>query len=63
VHGHAPARRLQVQVEDVALCEAVQRGLADPSYHVGRYAPSLEAPMHSFHRALYADVMAAAVRA
>jgi hypothetical protein len=45
-----------VQVEDIALCEAVQQGLQEPSYGVGRYAPGPEAPMHHFHSLLYASV-------
>jgi choline monooxygenase len=32
----------QVQVEDMELCERVQRGLVSDGYEVGRYAPSLE---------------------
>ncbi len=49
----------KVQQEDIALCEAVQRGLEDDAYGVGRYAPGVEAPMHHFHRLLYAAVMRA----
>ncbi|KAI8466918.1 MAG: hypothetical protein J3K34DRAFT_460648 [Monoraphidium minutum] len=44
----------QVQVEDIALCEAVQAGLEEPSYGAGRYAPALEGPMFHFHRLLHA---------
>lgn len=43
----------QVQQEDIALCESVQRGLESPAYQVGRYAPSLEQPMLHFHRLLH----------
>jgi hypothetical protein len=45
-----------VQVEDIALCEAVQQGLQEPSYGVGRYAPGPEAPMYHFHSLMYAAV-------
>ncbi|GBF97413.1 hypothetical protein Rsub_09579 [Raphidocelis subcapitata] len=45
-----------VQVEDVSLCEAVQAGLEEPSYGVGRYAPALEGPMFHFHRQIHAAV-------
>jgi choline monooxygenase len=45
-----------VQREDVALCEAVQRGLESPGYDVGRYAPEVEEPMYAFHRLLYSEV-------
>jgi len=47
----------KVQVEDIALCEAVQQGLEEPSYGVGRYAPGPERPMFQFHQELYAAVM------
>ncbi len=43
-----------VQREDVAVCEAVQRGLASPGYVRGRYAPRLEHGEHDFHRRLAA---------
>jgi hypothetical protein len=46
-----------LQVEDIALCEAVQLGLEEPSYGVGRYAPGPERPMFQFHQQLYAAVM------
>ncbi|WIA32975.1 hypothetical protein OEZ86_006137 [Tetradesmus obliquus] len=47
----------KVQEEDSALCEAVQLGLQEPAYGVGRYAPGPEAPMYHFHRLLYGAVM------
>ena len=31
---------MQVQQEDIALCEAVQRGLRSPAYDSGRCAPT-----------------------
>ena len=48
----------EVQQEDIALCAAVQQGLASPAYVSGRYAPGLEAPMLKFHQLVYNDVMA-----
>lgn len=30
------ANGMQVQQEDIALCEAVQRGLGSPAYNTGR---------------------------
>jgi choline monooxygenase len=44
-----------VQLEDAAICEAVQRGLRSSSYTRGRLAPGFEAGMHLFHRLLAAD--------
>ncbi|KAI4970791.1 hypothetical protein ZWY2020_001705 [Hordeum vulgare] len=46
----------QVQIEDIALCEGVQRGLASPAYGVGRYAPSVEMAMHHFHCLLHTNL-------
>lgn len=46
-----------VQQEDVALCRAVQQGLASQSYDVGRYAPEVEHPMFHFHRMVADDVL------
>lgn len=40
-------------MEDVVLCEGVQRGLESPAYDVGRYAPKVEHAMHHFHCLLY----------
>ncbi|KAL4856982.1 Choline monooxygenase [Chlorella vulgaris] len=48
----------RVQLEDVALCESVQRGLASAGYDAGRYAPGVEQPMHHFHSLLHADLTA-----
>lgn len=42
----------QVQQEDLAICEAVQRGMASPGYGRGVYAPRLEGGAHAFHREL-----------
>lgn len=45
-----------VQLEDLAICHSVQRGLASSAYDVGRYA-SIEAGAHHFHRLLAADLV------
>jgi choline monooxygenase len=44
-----------VQVEDTAVCESVQRGLASGCYQQGPYAAA-EAPMFAFHRLLWAEL-------
>uniref|UniRef100_A0A803MKC3 Choline monooxygenase, chloroplastic n=1 Tax=Chenopodium quinoa TaxID=63459 RepID=A0A803MKC3_CHEQI len=46
----------EVQIEDIMLCEGVQRGLESPAYNIGRYAPTLEKPMHHFHCLLYSNL-------
>jgi len=46
----------QVQIEDIALCEGVQRGLESPAYSVGRYAPSVEMAMHHFHCLIHGNL-------
>ena len=48
----------QVQREDTAICESVQRGLASTGYESGRYAPRLEIGEHLFHRLLHRDLVA-----
>lgn len=40
----------RVQQEDIALCEAVQQGLASTTYDRGRYSVSRENGVHHFHR-------------
>ena len=47
----------EVQREDIAVCEAVQRGLLSRTYEKGRYSPRRETGVHHFHR-LWADAMA-----
>ncbi|KAG7545672.1 Aromatic-ring-hydroxylating dioxygenase alpha subunit C-terminal domain [Arabidopsis suecica] len=42
----------RVQIEDVVLCESVQRGLESQAYDKGRYA-LVEKPMHHFHCLLH----------
>ncbi|KAK1275701.1 hypothetical protein QJS04_geneDACA004079 [Acorus gramineus] len=46
----------RVQVEDIALCEGVQKGLESPAYCSGRYAPTVEKAMHHFHCLLHEDL-------
>jgi len=45
-----------VQIEDVAICESVQRGIASSSYDRGLYAPQVEQAEYHFHRLLAADL-------
>ncbi|HZP13435.1 MAG TPA: aromatic ring-hydroxylating dioxygenase subunit alpha [Nevskiaceae bacterium] len=48
----------QVQIEDAAICEAVQKGLASGSYEAGRLNPKRETGVMHFHellRAAYAQ--------
>ena len=42
----------QVQLEDVGICEEVQRGLASRSYDTGRFSVRREAAGYHFHRLL-----------
>ncbi|HYL11306.1 MAG TPA: aromatic ring-hydroxylating dioxygenase subunit alpha [Candidatus Acidoferrales bacterium] len=46
----------KVQEEDVAICEAVQRGLHSRAYGAGRLSVRREAGEHLFHRLLHADL-------
>ena len=46
----------EIQIEDVEICEAVQRGLASSTYESGRYSPQRENGVHHFH-GLYARDM------
>ena len=50
----------QVQVEDIAICEAVQRGLASGSYIAGRLNRRHESGLWHFHELLRAAYRAAA---
>ncbi|MFO0679330.1 MAG: aromatic ring-hydroxylating dioxygenase subunit alpha [Polyangiaceae bacterium] len=52
--GHA------IQLEDVGICEEVQRGLGSRSYETGRFSISREGGGYHFHR-LLADALASAV--
>jgi choline monooxygenase len=42
----------KIQLEDVGVCEDVQRGLASKSYETGRYSVRREVAVHHFHRLL-----------
>ena len=46
----------RIQAEDVAICEAVQRGLRSRAYNAGRLSVRREAGEHLFHRLLAADL-------
>ena len=46
----------RVQDEDVAICEAVQRGLGSRAYRAGRLSVRREAGEHLFHRLLAHDL-------
>jgi choline monooxygenase len=48
----------QIQSEDVAICESVQRGLNSRAYNSGRLSVRREAGEHLFHRLLHADLTA-----
>jgi choline monooxygenase len=47
----------EVQREDVAICEAVQKGLQSRTYDVGRFSVRRESGVHHFH-GLYAESLA-----
>jgi choline monooxygenase len=49
----------KVQDEDMAICDAVQRGLGSRAYVAGRLSVRREAGEHLFHRLLHADFTAA----
>ena len=46
----------QIQTEDVAICESVQRGLNSRAYDTGRLSVRREAGEYLFHRLLHADL-------
>jgi len=46
----------EIQIEDVAICEKVQKNLHSRSYERGRYSVKQEKGVHAFHR-MYAEVM------
>jgi choline monooxygenase len=46
----------QVQIEDVGICEVVQKNLHSRSYQRGRYSIKQETGVHAFHR-MYAEAM------
>jgi len=47
----------QVQIEDIGICEAVQKNLHSRSYQRGRFSATQEKGVHAFHR-IYAERMA-----
>jgi choline monooxygenase len=46
----------EIQLQDIEICEAVQRGLRSSTYSAGRYSPVRENGVHHFH-GLYAAAM------
>ena len=48
-HDPEAFRFEEVQREDVAICEAVQKGLASRTYDRGRYSVRRENGVHHFH--------------
>ncbi|UJR25545.1 hypothetical protein I4U23_006891 [Adineta vaga] len=46
----------RVQKEDIYLCENVQLGLQSQAYDTGRYVPTVEHAMHSFHQTLFNEL-------
>jgi choline monooxygenase len=46
----------QIQMEDVGICEIVQKNLRSRSYSRGRFSVKQEKGVHAFHR-MYAEVM------
>ena len=60
-HGAAAAKASvefsdQIQMEDVAICEAVQKNLRSRSYSRGRFSVKQEKGVHAFHR-MYGEWM------
>jgi choline monooxygenase len=60
-HGNPAARAAvefsdQIQVEDVGICERVQKNLRSRSYSRGRFSVKQEKGVHAFHR-MYAEAM------
>jgi choline monooxygenase len=47
----------EIQLEDIDICEAVQRGLRSSTYDRGRFSPKRENGVHHFHQ-LYEEWMA-----
>ncbi len=46
----------RIQMEDLDICEAVQRGLSSRAYRAGRLSVRREAGEHLFHRLLARDL-------
>jgi choline monooxygenase len=62
-HGSAAAKAAvefsdQIQIEDVGICEKVQKNLGSRSYSRGRYSVKQEKGVHAFHR-MYSEWMKA----
>ncbi|MGA7401277.1 MAG: aromatic ring-hydroxylating dioxygenase subunit alpha [Candidatus Sulfotelmatobacter sp.] len=62
-HGSAAAKASvdfsdQIQIEDVGICETVQKNLRSRSYSRGRFSVKQEKGVHAFHR-MYAEWMKA----
>jgi choline monooxygenase len=55
-HKESIAVSERVQDEDMAICDAVQRGLGSRAYVAGRLSVRREAGEHLFHRLLHADL-------
>lgn len=47
----------EIQIEDIHICETVQRGLRSSTYDRGRFSPQRENGVHHFH-CLYQELMA-----
>ena len=58
-HKESIAVSERVQDEDMAICDAVQRGLGSRAYFAGRLSVRREAGEHLFHRLLHTDLTAA----
>jgi choline monooxygenase len=46
----------EIQIEDIDICESVQRGLRSSTYDTGRFSPQRENGVHHFH-CLYEELM------
>jgi len=55
-HRESIAVSEEVQDEDMAICDSVQRGLASRAYVAGRLSVRREAGEHLFHRLLHRDL-------
>jgi len=49
----------RIQLEDLDICESVQRGLGSRAYQAGRLSVKREAGEHLFHRLLHAHLKTA----
>ncbi len=46
----------EIQVEDISICEIVQKNLHSRSYYSGRYSVKQEKGVHAFHQ-MYRELM------